>query len=141
MGRYVIEENVWNSQSSQWIGPVVNGNIHDQAGRPIVWNNSDLSSITPPTHPNNDADATDDTNAASDFSDPNGRTVAKLVRSGVHVKTTQIALVWGIFCQGEFSASSSLELKRGCKGAVSRHQPGGHRLQRPELEQQRSEGS
>ena len=48
---YVIEENAWNSQSSRWIGPVVNGNIHDQAGRPIVWSNSDLSSITPPTHP------------------------------------------------------------------------------------------
>ena len=48
---YVTGENAWNSRSSEWIGPVINGNIHDQTGRPIAWSNSDVSSGMPPMRP------------------------------------------------------------------------------------------
>jgi hypothetical protein len=48
---YVAGENAWNSQSNEWIGPVVNGNIHDQTGRPIAWSNRDMSSDMSPIRP------------------------------------------------------------------------------------------
>jgi hypothetical protein len=48
---YVIRDNAWNSQSGQWIGPIIDGNILDQRGRPIAWSNRSVTSTMPPLRP------------------------------------------------------------------------------------------
>lgn len=48
---FIDGHNAWSARGAGWIGPVVNGNIHDRQGHAIAWSNSNVSSVMAPMRP------------------------------------------------------------------------------------------
>jgi hypothetical protein len=48
---FVAGQNAWSARGAEWIGPVINGNIHDRQGHTIAWSNSNVGTVMPPIRP------------------------------------------------------------------------------------------